>query len=77
MNQFAASITTILLAIVGVAIVAVLVSKNANTSGVINAGGSAFAQDLGTAISPVTGSGGGLSFGNGFPGGAGGLQETY
>lgn len=76
MNQFAASITTVLLAIVGVAVIAVLVSKNANTSGVINAGGSAFSQGLGTAISPITG-GGGLSFGNGFPGGAGGLQETY
>ena len=57
-EQLVSSVTTVLLAIVGVAIIAVLVSKNANTSGVIGAGGSAFSQSLGTALSPVTGSGG-------------------
>lgn len=56
-DQLITSITAILTAIVGVAIIAVLVSRNANTSGVISAGGSAFAQDLGVAISPITGSG--------------------
>lgn len=59
-DQLIVSITSILTAIVGVAIIAVLVSKNANTSGVISAGGSAFSQDLSTALSPVTG--GGSSF---------------
>lgn len=49
------SVVTVLTAIVGVAIIAVLVSKNANTAGVLTAGGSAFSQALGTAISPVTG----------------------
>ena len=63
------SVTTVLLAIVGVAIIATLVSKNANTSGVIQAGGSAFSASLGTALSPVTG---GSSFGS-FTGGGGGL----
>jgi hypothetical protein len=50
------SVVTVATAIVGVAIIAVLVSKNANTAGVLTAGGSAFSQALGTAISPVTGS---------------------
>jgi hypothetical protein len=54
-EQLLSSVTTVLLAIVGVAIIAVLVSRNANTTGVISAGGSAFANDLGTALSPVTG----------------------
>jgi membrane DNA delivery protein len=54
-EQLVSSVTTVLLAIVGVAIIAVIVSKNANTSGVIGAGGSAFSQSLGAAISPITG----------------------
>lgn len=49
------SIVTIVTAIIGVAILAVLVSKSANTSGVISAGGSALAQDLSAATAPVTG----------------------
>ncbi len=54
-EQLVTSLTAIATAIVGVAIISVLVSKNANTSGVINAGGSAFSQVLGVAVSPVTG----------------------
>lgn len=54
-NEFLGSIVTVLTAIIGVAILSVLVSKNANTAGVISAGGSAFAQDLGAATAPVTG----------------------
>lgn len=49
------SVTTILLAIVGLAVIATIVSKNANTSAVIGAGGNAFTQSLGAATSPVTG----------------------
>lgn len=55
MNSIWSGIVTILVAIIGVAIVAVLVSKNANTSGVISSGGNAFAQMLGAAEAPVTG----------------------
>ena len=55
MNELWSGVVTILTAIVGVAILAVIVSKNSNTSGVISAGGSAFAQDIGAAVSPVTG----------------------
>lgn len=59
-DQLVTSVVTVATAIVGVAIIAVLVSKQANTSGVITAGGNAFSKDLATAVSPVTG-GGGLS----------------
>lgn len=51
------SVVTVLMAIVGVAIIAVLVSKNAQTSQVIGAGASGFSQALSTALSPVTGAG--------------------
>ncbi len=57
-EQLITSVVTVLTAIVGVAIIAVLVSKNANTSGVISAGGGAFSQALSAATAPVTGSGG-------------------
>ena len=60
---------SIAIAIVGVALLAVLVSRNANTTGVISASGSAFSQALEAATAPVTGnspsvnSGFGLSLG--------------
>lgn len=52
------SIVTVLTSIIGLAILALLVSRNANTAGVLQAGGSAFAGILGAAEAPVTGSGG-------------------
>lgn len=69
-DQLITSVTSVLLAIVGVAIIATLVSKNANTAGVLQAGGSAFSGSLGTALSPVTGAGMGGGFGS-FSGGGG------
>lgn len=51
------SVAAILLAIVGVATLAVVVSKNSNTTGVIQATGSAFSQSLATALTPITGGG--------------------
>ena len=51
------SLVTIVMAIIGVAIIAVLVSKNSQTSSVLGAGSQGFAGVLGTALSPVTGSG--------------------
>lgn len=59
-GQAIAGIITIATAIVGLAIISVLVSKNANTSGVIQSGGSALAGSITAAIAPVTG-GAGLS----------------
>lgn len=62
---------SIALAIVGIAIIAVLVSKQANTSGVITSAASGFASDISAAVSPITGGG----FGGGFAGG-GGLDSS-
>lgn len=55
MNTFTEAIVTILTAIVGLAVVAVLVSKKAQTPAVIQASGSAFSNALAVAESPVTG----------------------
>lgn len=55
MSPILESITTIALAIVGVAVIAVIVSKNAQTAQVIQAGASAFGNSLGVALTPVTG----------------------
>lgn len=57
------SITTIAVAIIGVATLSVIVSKNAQTPQVIGAAGQSFAASLAAAVSPVTG--GGMSLGLG------------
>jgi hypothetical protein len=71
-EQLITSIVTVLTAIIGVAILAVLVSRNSQTTNVINAAASGFATDLKAALSPVAGGGGigvnGVSFN--FGGGA-------
>ena len=54
-NNFWGTISAIALAIVGTATVALIVSKNANTTGVIGATSAAFSNALGVALSPVTG----------------------
>lgn len=69
------SIVTVATAIIGVAIIAVLVSRQSNTAGVIQAGAGGLAQDISAAVSPVTGGGGGFmnmgggygTFGAGYP----------
>lgn len=55
MNGPLESVVTIAVAIVGVAILAVLVSQKSNTAGVLAAAGSAFANSLSAATAPVTG----------------------
>lgn len=66
------AVVTVATALIGVAIIATLVSRNANTSGVIGAGGNAFSSGLRAATGPVTG---GTAFGGlsplTFSGGAG------
>jgi hypothetical protein len=52
-EKFITAGVTILIAIVGVAMLAVLVSKSSNTSGVITAGTGGFANALCTALSPI------------------------
>jgi hypothetical protein len=66
MNDTMEKITTIAVAIVGVAMLAVLVSKRADTSSVIKSAGQAFSGALSVAVSPVTGSGQGGIGGVGF-----------
>jgi PRD1 phage membrane DNA delivery len=56
MNQLVNGVLVVLTAIIGVAILSVIVSKNSNTVNVLQAGSSAFSGALGTAMSPVTGS---------------------
>lgn len=60
-REFIASIVTVLTAVIGLAIVATLVSKNAQTSSVIQSGASGFSSILGAAEAPVSG---GSGFGN-------------
>lgn len=55
MNALTEAIVTIATAIIGVAILAVLVSRNSNTAAVIQAAASGFGNSLDVAISPVTG----------------------
>lgn len=68
-NELVTSVVTVLTAIIGVAIIAVLVSQKANTSQVLTAGGNAFSGALATAVGPITGytpqgsSGLGIGFG--------------
>ena len=56
MNSSIEAVVTIATGIIGVAILAVLVSQKSNTSSVIQSFGSAFTNALGVAESPVTGS---------------------
>lgn len=64
MNSMGEKITTIAVAITGVAMLALIVSKRADTANVIKSAGQAFSGALGVAVSPVVG-GGGTGF-NGF-----------
>lgn len=56
MSNWGGELVTIITAIVGLAIIATLVSKNAQTSQVISAGSSGIGYLIGEAVSPVTGS---------------------
>jgi hypothetical protein len=62
-DKLITSFVSIAIAIIGVAIIAVLVSKGANTGNVFTAAGTSISNILCTALSPVTGNscGGGLT----------------
>lgn len=62
MNNVVGQIVTVLTAIVGVAILAVLVSRRSQTPAVIREFGNAFSGALNAATSPVTGGGFGTQF---------------
>lgn len=57
LDSVGTAVVSILMAVIGVAIIAVLVSSNAQTANVLKAGGNAFSGILGSALSPVTGTG--------------------
>lgn len=83
MNEFWTSVVTIATAIIGVAIIAVLVSNRAQTANVITSATTGFANDLSAAVSPVTGnaatpvvSTGGI-FGGFTGGGPAGFSQGY
>ena len=61
-SEVISGLVTVATAIVGVAVIAVIVSKQANTAGVLQAGGQSFATALGAATAPVTGGTGSLGF---------------
>jgi hypothetical protein len=66
MNQLTESAVAIFMAIIGVAILAVLVSSKSNTTGVIQSISSLFVNSLATATAPVTGAN--VSITSAFPG---------
>ena len=70
MEELGRTIMGIIGLIVAVAIVALLVSKNANTAGVIQATASGLGNNLGVAESPVTGASYHIDLA--YPGGGGG-----
>jgi len=63
MSKIGEQITVIAIAIIGVATLAVILSRNSNTTGVISAAAQGFSQSLAAALSPVTGAGGISAFG--------------
>lgn len=60
LNEAWSGVITVLLAIVGIAIVAVLVSQQSQTANVVGAAAKGFAADIEAAVSPVTGGGNAL-----------------
>ena len=59
MNNLTESVVTVLVAIIGLATLAVIVSRNARTTEIIDSTWGGFSGALGMAISPVTGGGNG------------------
>lgn len=66
MSDLTHGFVSIALALVGLGVLAVLVSRNANTTGVLSSGGNAFANVLQAAEAPVLGHVGNTITGPGF-----------
>jgi hypothetical protein len=56
MNKYVTDIVTVATSIVGLAIVAVIVSKQSDAANVIKSGGSVFDKIIKAAVAPVSGS---------------------
>lgn len=61
MNEGVHALGAVLAAIIGLAIIAVIVSKNAQTGTVLTSGGTALASVITAAVSPVSGASSSLS----------------
>jgi hypothetical protein len=55
MGKFAEDAVLIATAVVGLATIAVILSKKADTANVITAAGTALSTDIGAAVKPITG----------------------
>ncbi len=70
MNSIGPTFIMVVSGIVGLAIVAVIVSRNAQTPAVLQSAGSALASVIGAAVGPVSNSGSGGAFGSNNIGGS-------
>ena len=61
MQDWTNTLIAIVVAVIGLATLSVILSKNANTTGVIQAGSSGLASVINAAVSPVSGGFSGLS----------------
>jgi len=68
MDKILTSVMAIITGIIGVAIIAALVSTKSQTPQLLSSAGGAFAQILNTALSPINGSSTGLTSFGGFTG---------
>lgn len=75
MNTFMEGLVTIVLAIIGVAMVATLVSRNARTPEVAQSFFSGVGNLLGVAQSPVTGAN--INYQLGYPSGGSGFTSSF
>lgn len=62
-EQLVSSIASVLMAMIGLAIIATLVSNKAQTASVLTAGGNAFGGILNAATNPYSGNQSGFGFG--------------
>ncbi len=79
MNDAVSATLAIVGGVITLAIISVLVSKQAQTPAVLGAGGSALSSVIAAAVSPVTGTGSGASpgAGGGSSGNFGGLLSSF
>jgi hypothetical protein len=75
MNQIGPTFVAIVTGVIGLALVAVAVSRNAQTPQVVQSAGGALASIIGAAVQPVTGSSS-SGFGSAI-GGLGGLSSGF
>jgi hypothetical protein len=56
-NDLITAMVSVVTALIGLAALSVVLSKNANTSGVIQAGAGGLSTDIGAAVAPISGGG--------------------